>query len=661
MRQLSKNNSMTGSMPAKDREGGFALVNIIVAILIFSILGAALVKILSSSTFSQVGSNSSMRAYYLAEGGYRYAGSKFLHAGITEGVRDDMLWTLHNTTYTMANNVDKFKLQSYPWFYKTTAVPTGPSLSARVNGAISPNLTIPASGKVMINSFVYDYISRTINGSNITFTGASNWPATILVNTTVLPVGVSTAIIQTFVKGGNLTLDSVASVFPPYNGTFRIEGNNTVYAYQSRSGNTLTNITDFSNPGAAFSVSVPASANVTLLKYLELHSTGTVGSGIMATNRMVNYRGPISSSATDQGGGESNVIPPDKFNDMSNWTAVAPTDAKIDNKSGDNALEITKVTGSSEYGIMEASSVISDALKAIWSWSNGLSYDEQVKIATTSNVNISGGISFRRHLVGSNKQGFGLSFVYLKNYNDWDIDAYADNSVSESSANKTSNSCWKKNANCILTTATPYLILWKYTSDDPSSGFGFKTIAYYQLPSAMKPLPDWTTLMVRIKEKPSGSSYCSSFSSTRVNEIQVYYSTNESGGGDSIATNTTRLGNLRGSINWPPDTGGTTAQNDYFTLVSWGTTDTGPGWTTGSYQFGNPGDGANTVVCTTENLTNISAYGSSSGPATPFPPEVGLTAMITNTGNHVWFDDFAIGSGPGGGNTTIGFLPPIQQ
>lgn len=691
MRQLSKN--MTGSTSAQSSEGGFALVSMIVAIVIFSILGVALVKISSSSIFSQVGSNSSIKAYYLAEGGYRYAGSKFLHNYTSESRRDGVLGYLHDKTYTLANNVDKFKLQSYPWFFKTTSAGTSTTLATKILGDTPPDRTgtnwgIPTTGTIMVADSNGVMTSKAYTnavvaaGTPPTVTFSGNFTG-VLAETTILPVAVtSNTSSVSLANAGNLPLTSgTSTLFPPYRGTFRLPAiNNKVYAYQSLSGNTLNNITEYANPAATFSISVPANTNVVLLKYLELHSTGTVGSGIMATSREVNYRGPIASISSNQGGGggPTNVIPPDNFNGPGNpnWLpnsndlvhGAAAIDSSNQVPGGGSALGITHKSGSNHF-VMPASSLISDALKLRWSLSNGLSYDAQVKIAAhINNISYAGGMYFRRHPTGGNNTSFGLSIVYLKDYNDANTDVYADTLLSSTSADNDTNSCYnKKNSTyCILATSTPYLVLWKDTGAGPSS---FKTIAYYQLP-ANYPVdsPYWPTLMVRIKEKPSGSSYCTgTFATSRVNEIQVYYSTNASGSGDSTAINTTILGNRRGAVNWPPDTGGTNSSNDFFRLVGWHTdytpsTGTGPGWTSGSYQFGNP-DGTNTVICTTDNLTNIAAYGTSGGPATPFPPEVALAALGNNIQQHMWFDDFAIGSGPvaGGGVSTIGFLPPVQQ
>jgi hypothetical protein len=509
----------------------------------------------------------------------------------------------------------------------------------------------------------------------------------------------------------------------------------------------------------------------------------------------------VASTIVTSSGGTPQTnpnLPVDTGANTNNWN----TDQRSNLVHGDLSVDTTHVPGGgtallasgADNGlvVIPASSPIKSVLQPLWSMDNGLSYDEQVKVAVSSNIGYAAGLYFRRH---PNPDGsgtnisFGASFVYLFNYNDSTLDIYGGTSCDN-----------QHTSNCSLATQTPYLVFWK---DAAAGASGFRTIVYYQLPAAMNPLPDWSTVLVRIAEKPSGSSYCSNFSAARVNEIQIYYATNAIGSGNTTATDSTRLGNPRGSVNWPPANGGTTAQNDYFTLVDWGgsgaiatatvsssvtainvtnggsgytsaptinisggggsnatatatvsgghvtavnvtnggsgytsaptitfsTSNTGAGWNSNNYQLGTTADG-NTVICTTDFLTNISEYNQTSGitgitvtnrgngyTSSPtvtisggggsgatatanvqgnqvrtitlnnagsgytsaptvtisggggsgatatadfssstdnFPPEVAFGALGNNVQNHVWFDDFAIGTGPTGSSSGTG-------
>ncbi len=52
---------------------GTVLVGLVIAIIIFALMGAAMLSLTSTSALNQVWANSSSRAYYLAESGFRYA------------------------------------------------------------------------------------------------------------------------------------------------------------------------------------------------------------------------------------------------------------------------------------------------------------------------------------------------------------------------------------------------------------------------------------------------------------------------------------------------------------------------------------------------------------------------------------------------------------
>jgi hypothetical protein len=370
-------------------------------------------------------------------------------------------------------------------------------------------------------------------------------------------------------------------------------------------------------------------------------------------------------------------FPPDSFNPPAipnddqpdpNWMAnsnpLVHGDYLIESAptGGGAALEFGHSGGSgSDLFVLPAAGNLNSALAALWALGNGLTYDEQVKILVDSNINYAAGMYFRRH---PNQAGdgtntsFGVSFIHLINYNDSNMDGYSCNPVSP---------CTQTSGTHILNTTSTYLVFWKDTAGGSS---GFRTIAYYQLPASMNTLPYWTTVLVRIKETtpPTGCSIHNS--DGKVNVIQVYYSTNATATGDANPTNTARIGNLRGSVNWPAIAGGTNSGNDYFTLVSWAgvgsaqTGGTGAGWSASTYQFINIEDaalyGANTGICTTENRSNNASYAGQpeSTPYTPFPPEVALAALGNNVQNKVWLDDFAVGTGgTGAGGSTVVYYP----
>ena len=63
---------------------GAMLISLIITMVILSVLGAAMLSFFSTSTMSQLGGSSSMKAYYLAESGYRYADSELANTSKSE-------------------------------------------------------------------------------------------------------------------------------------------------------------------------------------------------------------------------------------------------------------------------------------------------------------------------------------------------------------------------------------------------------------------------------------------------------------------------------------------------------------------------------------------------------------------------------------------------
>ncbi|MCK5508104.1 MAG: hypothetical protein KAI50_06255, partial [Desulfobacterales bacterium] len=68
---MNKKFLSTGKIAGNEK--GALLLSVIVIIVIFALLGAAILSITSTSIFTQAYSNRATKAYYMAESGYRYA------------------------------------------------------------------------------------------------------------------------------------------------------------------------------------------------------------------------------------------------------------------------------------------------------------------------------------------------------------------------------------------------------------------------------------------------------------------------------------------------------------------------------------------------------------------------------------------------------------
>ena len=77
-------------------ERGSILVYIVMAMVIFGLLGALMVSLFSTSVSSSATANESRRAFYLAESGLRYGMSELRNRGFSDSVIDPLNQTLFN-------------------------------------------------------------------------------------------------------------------------------------------------------------------------------------------------------------------------------------------------------------------------------------------------------------------------------------------------------------------------------------------------------------------------------------------------------------------------------------------------------------------------------------------------------------------------------------
>jgi len=399
-----------------DQEGA-VLIGLIVTMVILAVLGVAMFSLTGTSTFSQVGANSSTRAYYLAESGYRYIESEFQNTGDTDNdgeEKDDKnhrLQAIHNTrVFSLRGNSGNFQLKVYPYYLVTSAshVKGSTNLQTTFCGKQPADLTIPAAGRLKIGTDPpYRYTSY--DSGTGTFTLSSGLLSAVSDYMDIYLAANPTSS-GTMTKDGNLRLAN-ASFFPDRNGNFKIDGKRNVYAYKTRNGNTLQNITDADDPGRDFSVSVSTNTDIVLEPFLKLHSTGTFGQGSAATSREIVYRVPIRHPSSDK------FI--ERFETKYHWKEEA---------GGASALgrhEITMVQGGKALKVAGTSKIPSTQfegtlieldwpttgadLASAWAAAGKrLSYDVQVKIRVDREPYYMPGISFR---LDNNANCYGVSFL----------------------------------------------------------------------------------------------------------------------------------------------------------------------------------------------------------------------------------------------------------
>ena len=388
---------------------GTIIFGLIITMALFSTIGAAMLSLTSTSTFSQVGQNSSANALYLAESGFRYLHSQYLDE-TGETARDNLLEGMHDKTYHLSGNDGRFDINIYPFYFKITLNPSGSILlSTKVPGGFSPDITL-SSGRLKIGSDFFDYTSAAVTGQNVIFTMAATMPF-ISINTDVLLVAESSNVSQTVNNNGSLQLTGTGDVFPELNGTVEID--NKIYTYKKKSeGNQLTGIKDPLNPDMVF-FTVNPDTNIILTKFIKLHSTGIFNTGDFEAKKTIKYNLPLPYTPL----GEKDDFY-DTFEDKEHWEESVTGSHEIATVNDNNVL---KVTATNQIGVDDVGSSIS------FKWSstdidldfsykfagNYLSYDAQVKIGFDPLIpeNYMAGLSFRLVSNTADANRYGVSFL----------------------------------------------------------------------------------------------------------------------------------------------------------------------------------------------------------------------------------------------------------
>lgn len=390
---------------------GSVLIALIVTIVTLAVLGAAMVSLTSTSLFSQVGANSSTRAYFLAESGYRYTESRYLNASD----QDSELEAVHNqSTYTLSNDEGQFKLNIYPYYFKIIEKPAIGTftLKTKIPGGFPPGVTIGQPGWLKIgpkSNSIHRYQVASVAGANVTFTMREAIPSYFPVGSDVLYVAES-EIGQTVTKGGDFLAHDRTSGLPLRYGTLLI--NNHLYRYKENdiANRTLKGIEDPADPNMP-DISVADKEMIVLPKFVKLHSTGTFGLGSVEglANREVVYHVPLPVTE------EQRKEFVDTFEDKSNWEPDTLGTTAIEDIGG-NALRVT-ATGSlggevigSLVGLKWSQTDLDLAAAHAYGNPYFLSYDAQVKVGFDPTVPeyYAAGLSFR---LDNDNNSYGLSFL----------------------------------------------------------------------------------------------------------------------------------------------------------------------------------------------------------------------------------------------------------
>ena len=683
-------------------QSGIILAGLIIVIVLLASLGAAMLSLTGTSYSNAVMSNSSARAYYLAESGLRYLEDQYMNAG-NENQKDTLLESLHGRTFTFDDDEGRFQIHIYPFYFKITEDPEGDTVvRTKVTGGYPDGLTLPESGRLKIGTSFYDYTGVDINENNITFTVGSGMPF-FPVDTDVLLVAKS-ADSRTVNRGGNILLNATGAAFPQRNGLVEIVDDNDehhIYSYRLCSGNTLTGIEEPLNP-EMISFSLNMGTDIVLQKFINLDSRGILGpDNNPVAARTISYHLPLEIDFFKTTKKFHEI-----FDDKSFWDeSTYDGSHEIQSTGEDNVL---KVDVSPEIGVTKTLITLNrpetdtDFVSSHSSAGGFLSYDVQVKtgfdplpdswtfLGAHFDEYYMAGISFR---LGDNYNGYGVSFNRGDNDYSWPHDGIPNELVPVNNRHM--------------------IILWEKTGTSDWEWLAYKEINFVEDFPGINP-DDYpiheATLLVRIIEaasitftggtvaiedgdiitqqngakgraagnpvikagswaegdaagiiflndinetdfqdgqisvtgKSSNAATVDSFRA-RDNYIRVFFGDRSgSGDPDGDPLNSQRHANLRGE-HWPPaNLADWSADDDYFTLVQW--------------DIRNPVSSAELLIGTEETIIRTNTFTTPEG-AIPDSSELGLHTF-GNSSPFIYFDDFGLSLEI---NTEPIYLPPVRE
>jgi len=664
-----KTTRATASLPLLRREQGSVLLVIIIVLIICSALGAAMLPLTTTANRSMVHTNLYQTAHYLAESGYRYAASKFLHAGdglsgtASADARDTMITTLDAAPPFQVDTNSSFELYITAYYFNSVSV-SGSNLVTNIYG--SPPPITSQAGYLLIGDTNYKnhYNSITVTGNTVQFNTIADWtnPASPVAlsstpgNERVFPACKSdgTALTNASVA---CAADTGIGIFPPKNGSFKINNTGHVYSYRKldSASNQLQGIS--SPSGGPLPVTLTANDFLVMQRCITLTSTGSIGSAAdPVTHGITYYLANVSTGASSGGSGPTEAAPPVDINlDAPNGSPLPDT---LDTKTGsgwgnfeiaDNALHVTNIAGNAKGSTV---GIDVDFFEDAWLAENKfLSYDIQAKMKVAHDPNVAfseddfylTGICVRLNTLGTGTMKYiGVSFIKTNDESGSHKDNIHDN---------------------LYLSDYPMIMIWKEehgnNAELPLAYFILDNPAGQHVVDAKGYLKDWSTLVVRVEEKiaPAGTT----FAGQRVNDIRVYYAdTDAHGTSNDVPDDDFRKAYQRNQNPrlWPvDDIGDWTADTDNSTLVKW------DGVANGAALLAtlDNENGAIVRIADDAGHTFNTVWDPNVWPTGR--PEAGLHAF-GNTITNFYFEDVAVrfpSSGSGVGVMTPGFQTPIQE
>ena len=429
------------------QSAGAILIVLIIAIALFATLGAAIYTLSNSDSYSNLAGNLSMRAFYTAESGYRYAASESGDISRLENL------LIKPNPRTLPGSLGWFSIDARPYFFITDsdADKGDISLSTRIPSNFPPGFSVPATIRLELISKLEKKIVCDATLTALTPTQSVEFQVPLTLeeavrkNTIACPVATVSGN-QHLTEDNNtlVLLADTSSFFPGQNGQIKIGDSPLVFSYTVKQQNsppgqtTLTNIQGVSSASQKkledeFDIS--DGSDITLKPFIEMAITGyTVDPSTLGEKespyvgkKEIAYLTPVKVPEP---------LLSESFEDLDNWKAPSPSGDLNDNVRpneinptswgihqggallggpGYAPAQVIDLSGKPIQSIFMLLDMIPE-LEDVWSRnSNFLSYDVQVKHTWGSGMTyVADGICVRWNAPGipGQYEGLGISFMY---------------------------------------------------------------------------------------------------------------------------------------------------------------------------------------------------------------------------------------------------------
>jgi type II secretory pathway pseudopilin PulG len=408
-----------------ERQRGSALIAIVAAIVLFSVLAAALLPMISSSGEQTAMALLSEKAFFLAESGYRYAVSRYRHANELGFDENDALEQLDATAYTLSNG-DRFSLDIYAYFFTTSGVTAAgqTTFTAHAPGSFpADELVVGNYGgqKIQLNDVVYTISSAAmVTGQNdqltVSVDAGTPMPATGD-KTPVYPVVISGGSGQTLSQGGVIEYQNgQGHMFPLRNGLVMVSGRALTYRFNNIGAHRLEDVREPDPYGEALTdLIIPANATILLAPYTRIESTGIAGGGEVETRRKITFYGAFSLKMPPQKVSYQETFD-DGRSDLTNPAEQGNTAVGTQPGDSNPVLKVTSVDLGKSLSVLDTA-VSQKTLADFHRSSQGyVSYDAQTKVGffpepDWERASFAAGLTFRLRPVNGGYNGYGISFL----------------------------------------------------------------------------------------------------------------------------------------------------------------------------------------------------------------------------------------------------------